>query len=325
MNRIKIGGFFALLAVMGCAHSQRGMYEAAHTVYAAQSGESLAARFAPVFLTYEYREAYNRLGKPSARFDEQGNEDLYVDDRSPVIYSMVREFSTRRGSYTNLIYRVHFPEIPFSLIPFHLSAGNNVGLLTIVTIDEKQRPILVTTVGTCGCYAVVIPTSHLPLDAYPEGWGSEPQRVFGERLPSLLDYRGIKMPRLVLHIRPALHRVMDLEITEEQRLRDPGLFRLQEASLLPMESLEKIPLSGGNTSFYYDSWPLKGHVKGAWKPWETLILGMPSFDFFVGMDKVYGDHRVTGNPFYTSLKPWNRTASDLWDFEGFLSFKGWRL
>jgi len=66
-------------------------------------------------------------------------------------------------------------------------------------------------------------------------------------------------------------------------------------------------------------------VNGSIKPWESLFLGLPSLDPLVGSDKAYGNGRETGNPFYTSLKPWNREASDMWDFPGFLRFWGWRL
>jgi hypothetical protein len=41
--------------------------------------------------------------------------------------------------------------------------------------------------------------------------------------------------------------------------------------------------------------------------------------------RIYGDGRKTGNPFYTSLKPWNRTASDMGNFAGYLKFWGRRL
>jgi len=54
-------------------------------------------------------------------------------------------------------------------------------------------------------------------------------------------------------------------------------------------------------------------------------LSLFSLDFFVGTDKVYSDCRETSNPFYTSLKPWNRKASDMWNFTEFLEFWGWRL
>jgi hypothetical protein len=44
-----------------------------------------------------------------------------------------------------------------------------------------------------------------------------------------------------------------------------------------------------------------------------------------GYRTAYGDRRETNNPFYASLKPWNREASDMWEFPGFLTFWGWRL
>ena len=98
------------------------------------------------------------------------------------------------------------------------------------------------------------------------------------------------------------------------------------AVLADLASLKKLPLEDGTTtSFYHQDWPLTGHVKEAIKPWETLLLGLVSLDLFVGMDKEYGDTLESGNPFYTSLKPWNRSVSDMNDFAGYLRFNGWRL
>ena len=71
--------------------------------------------------------------------------------------------------------------------------------------------------------------------------------------------------------------------------------------MLELDALKKLPLEdGGLTSLYYSDWPLSGHVKGAIKPWESLLLSVVSLDFFVGMDKEYGDTQESGNPFYTS-------------------------
>jgi hypothetical protein len=321
-----IGFVLVLLMLSGCAYSQKGIHEPIHTVYMSHGkADSLINRFAPVFLIYNYREPYNRIGRPSARFDARGNENIFVDHEKPSIYYMTRDFSTERGSYTNLIYRVHFPEIPFSLIPFHISAGKNVGLMIVITLDESQRPLLVTTVGTCGCYAAIVPTSYLPSDALPLEWKEEPLEVYGEKLPSLLGYGELKNPKLVIHLRSEVHRVMHLEPVEEEKLRNPELFNILEALLIPMASLEEIPLNGKKTSFYHDRGPLKGHVKGSVKPWETLLLSLVSQDLFVGTDKVYGDSEITENPFYTSLKPWNRNSADMWNFTRFLEFWGWRL
>jgi hypothetical protein len=62
-----------------------------------------------------------------------------------------------------------------------------------------------------------------------------------------------------------------------------------------------------------------------WKFWETLLLSLISWDLFVEADKLYRDKEKDDNPFYTSLKPWNRTALDMWDFSRFLEFWGWKL
>ena len=118
---------------------------------------------------------------------------------------------------------------------------------------------------------------------------------------------------------------MDLDIVEMEDLLHPGSFSAIRAPLEPVSDLERIPLDGKTTSFYYDFGPQKGHVKRSMKIWETLLLSLVSWDFFVGMDKVYGENEEYENPFYTSLKPWNREVSDMSDFAGFLQFWGWRL
>ena len=316
------------ITVSGCAHHQKLPTEKVHTIYkaAGEEGEILK-RFAPVFLTYDYKEEYNRIGRPAARYDEKGEEIIYVDATEPVIFYLKQEFSTEHGKYTNLVYRIHFPKVPFSIVPFNLTSGNNVGVLVVITLDSRQRPVLITTVGTCGCYAVVVPTTYLPRDNLPEdrNWKDMPLDVYGEQLPSILDYQGKEHPTLLVHLRPGVHRIMDLEIVDRADLSQPGRFFAIQTPLEPLSDLERIPLNGETTSFYYDYGPQKGHVKRSMKFWETILLSLISWDFFVGADKVYGENDRYENPFYTSLKPWNRKSSDMSDFAGFLQFWGWKL
>lgn len=324
---LKISVIVLVILVSGCAHHQNLPPEEVHTIYIAEPGTAtLLSEYAPVFLTYDYQNDYNRIGTPSARFDEdQGREQIYVDPQKPAIYYMRQEFSTDRGNYTNLVYRVHFPRVPFSIIPFNLTSGSNVGVIVVVTLDGDDRPVLITSVHTCGCYKAIVATNYLPPDALPEGWKQEPLEVYGEKLPWILDYSEKNDPRLLVHLRPGVHRVMDLEIIEDEDLRHSKDFRAIQAPLQPTADLERIPLNGKTTSLYYDFGPQKGHVKGSMKFWETLLLSLISWDFFVGADKVYGDNEEYDNPFYTSLKPWNRKASDMSNFARFLAFWGWRL
>jgi hypothetical protein len=94
---------------------------------------------------------------------------------------------------------------------------------------------------------------------------------------------------------------------------------------IPMNALTQLPSNSGTTSFFHDDGVLKGHVKGSVKPLETLFMSLISLDLFVGTDKVYSDPEISGNRFYTSLKPWRREDSDMWDFARFLEYWGWRL
>lgn len=316
----------ALLTLTSCAHHQKLPVETAHTVYSVDDGDdSPLRRYAPLFLTYDYQSEYNRIGRASAMVDDQGNEHIFVDSQHPVIYYLKRRFSTKKESYTNLIYRVHFPKVPFSLIPFNLAAGNNIGLIVVITINSHQKPVLVTTVHTCGCYLAIVPTSFLPREALPLNWKGLSIKVYGENLPGNLDYSKTNHPKLLIHLRPEVHRVMDLEIISKLDFQELRNVNVMEMTLAPIERLEEIPLGDGTTSFYHREGILKGHVKGSVKPLESILLSLPSLDFFVGTDKVFGDRKKTGNPFYTSLKPWNRKASDMWNFAEFLDFWGWRL
>ena len=324
----KIILLMVLFSFAACGHGSKNPLESVQAVYvAARSEKSLVTRFAPALLVCDYQDLQNRIGMPSARHDKNGEEEIFVDVEKPVMYWMTRKFTTSKGSYTNLAYRIHFPEVPLSLAPFYLTAGKNVGILFIITLDQAERPVLFTTSGTCGCYAVTIPCRHLDKTAYPEGWETDtPLHLYGETLPRLLNYGAFEQPKILVYLRSDVHRVMDLKVVDAAQPADLNFQNMVETPLLPMASLEMIPAGmGQTTSLYYEKWPYKGLVKGAFKPWETLTMSLISLDFFVGADKIYGDSRLTGTHFYTSLKPWNREASDMWDFKRFLNFNGWKL
>lgn len=311
-----------LLFLSGCASYETNREAIANLHLIAESPSSdLTTVFAPVFVLSGQQESYNRIGRVVAE-EINGVERVTIDPAQPVIYADRFSFSTEGGTYINLVYRVHFQKIPFSLIPFHLGAGNNVGLLVIVTLSEDHIPLLVTTVNTCGCYAKLIPTAALPAEAYPADWSNERHYFYGELLPTGVPAYTVD-EALLITVRPKVHRVMDVSVFRRETLTDKDVM---PAAILPLQSLKTLAIGPGEiTSLYYDAWPLQGHVKGAIKPWESLLLSLVSLDFYVGMDKEYGDTTVSGNPFYTSIFPWNRKASDMNNFAQFLRFRGWRL
>jgi hypothetical protein len=322
-------GFAALVAglalLTGCATIPAP--ETRHSIaFVVADDGTLATRHAPVIVPEYPAASYNRIGRPSAQADERGRVRIFVDPDRPAIYFQQRGFETGTQRYTNLVYRVHFERVPYSLVPFHLTAGRNSGLLFVVTLDEAERPLLLTTVHTCGCYLAFVPTRHLPREAWPPGRDGGEQQVFGIRMPGLLEYPELpdQDSRPLIFTRHGTHRVEDAGVARYSTLG--AEYELIEAKLLPIEALKALPLADGDTvSFYNDRGLRKGYVKGATKPFELLFMSWWALDPHVGVDKEYGDRDETGTVFYTSLKPWARSASDMWRFAEFLEYWGWRL
>lgn len=311
--------FALLLLLSGCATTPTAPLATDHT-YSHFDEASLLGRYAPVIAPRQTILEYNRIGSAAARLDDNGDEEIYINTDTPVFYTQEQVFTTARGHrYHNLIYRFHFTEVPQP----HLTTGRNGGLFVVITLNEQQQPLLITTVHSCGCYLAMVPTSYLDTAAYPAGWDVTGQSVYGERLPGRLDYPAEFATDLrpLITLRSGTHRVMEIAVVSRDRYQQEG----RAVQLLPMAALDHLPLGTGETSFFYPSGSLKGYVKGAFKPWELLLMSWWSFDLNIGRDKRLGDPAETGVVFYTSLKPWARDESNMWFFADFLEYWGWRL
>ncbi len=286
---------------------------------------TLPAQLSPVFVIEHPEESFNPIGTPRVEMTDKLTQRVYVDPLTPTIYYEARNFQTTRSAYRNLIFRVHFEQVPLKLFPFYLVAGKNVGLFVVVTLDARDRPILYTLVHTCGCYLAFIPTSYMPADAFPGVWDKDRQRVYSENLPGMLRYPHPfdGKTRLVITLRHGTHRVKNVRLSD---MASPGSPRESTAALSPMASLETLCLeNGGSTSFFETSGPRRGYVKSSTKIWERIFMGWWAFDWRVGEDKKLGDNRDDGILFYTSLVPWKKEASDMREFSTFLKFWGWNL
>lgn len=288
------------------------------------TGDDQLAGNAPVFEIERPEHAYNRIGTPTLEFSADGEHTITIDPDLAHIFAEERSWQGKMGSYTNLIYRIHFREVPSGLIPFHLSSGKNGGLFAIVTLNDRNEPVLITTLHTCGCYLAFVPTSFLPPDAFPNDWDREQQYVFGEYLPGILNYDD-RRPTQKLHIllRSAVHRVMDLRLEDADTVHR---YQVATATLQPLESLSHLRTPAGETfSFFETQGSRKDYVVGNRKIRERLLISWWAFDWRVGEDKRLGRDTGDGPVFYTSLKPWARKASDLRDFAAFLDYWGWGL
>lgn len=315
-----------LMLIAGCAnHPPELAGETPDLIYFNTDTAKLLGRYAPIVAPQSTGHDYNRIGLPSARLDQHSREKIFVDPKRAIYYGQQVSFRTPHGRYTNLVYRIHFKGIPFRLIPFNLTSGKNTGLLIIVTINQHNDPVLVTTVHTCGCFLAIVPTSYLPGTAYPEKWDIHQQTVFGEHLPGQLKFpdRFDHRFRPLIRLRHQTHRVMDISIIDRSTIIDNS--NAVPVEIAPMKALKNVPLDGRTTSFFHERGFRQGYVKGSFKPFELLLMSWWTLDLNVGVDKDFGDHRQTGTVFYTSLRPWQRSASNMWNFADFLHFWGWRL
>lgn len=290
--------------------------------YRADRDGTLVTRHAPVFLIENPQKKLNRIGTPSASRLSDKVEKVFIDPDRATIYTRVDTFAASGQTYTNLLYRVHFEQIPGGLSPYYLGKGRNVGLIVVVTLNTKDQPILYTTVHTCGCYLAFVPTAAMPAEFLPASWPSDRQNVYSENLPALFAPTSDQDTAVIL-IRDENHRVKDIFPSSSKRLEHyPHI----TAEIKPFADLEQLPLDNHtSTSFYETSGSRRGYVKGSYKPRERLLMSWWAFDWRVGEDKKLGTDKSDGIVFYTSLKPWRRETSDMRDFVRFLRYWGWKF
>jgi hypothetical protein len=310
----------------GCARPGPVRQETAALYQTDQAGAppAVAATLTPAFLAEKGSEQFNKIGTPAIRAVPGGGRQVLVDPARPAIFYEIQEFRTAKGHYTNLIYRIHFPEVPLDWDMINLTAGRNPGILIIYTLDDRPQPVLITTVHTCGCYLAFLPTAALPRESYPEGWPEDSQEVYGYTLPSRLPLpRAASDDRVMFTLASQTHRIRDVSIVSgETRNQFPAR---QTLAPTPMHALFALPYELGTTSLFETEGCRAGYVKDSLKILERLFMSWWAFDLHVGEDKAYSVEDPSGRVFYTSLKFWQREASDMKDFPKFLAYWGWGL
>ncbi len=285
---------------------------------------TVAAGHAPAYLIRDPSATFNKIGTPSGRKTTGGDPEIFVDPKSPTIYFESQDFQTAKGRYTNLIYRIHFQEVPLDWGRINLTAGRNSGLLFIYTLDETRTLPLVTTVHTCGCFLAFLPTDAMPKSGLPADWSTGPQSVYGQSLPGIIHLgKDQTKNRIAFTLASETHRVDDATVVAKDSLKAAADSMTMD--LLPMQALSHLPFRDKTVSFFETDGSRAGYVKDNGKILERLLISWWAMDLYVGEDKAYGKDDKSGAIFYTSLKFWARKASDLKDFPAFLSYWGWQL
>lgn len=325
-NRSRLAPLLLVLLLLSGCSTKLPSAEMAQTLYLPPTTADEEDRFVPFFEVFGTASQHNRIGTPAVRLGTDGDQ-VFIDTSQATVFVQRRLFSTNKGVYTNLIYRIHFSKIPRSFWPFYLGAGEHVGLFVIVTLNNAEQPLLYTTVHTCGCYLAFIPTSYLWPEAFPDSWSRQAQKVYGETLPGLLDLHHATVEgdyRVGLKIRNDTHRVMDLRLASSQQI---ATRRHTEMILKPHTLLENLSSQSASApvSFFETTGVRAGYVKNSEKIWERLLMSWWTLDWRIGEDKRLGQNTADGPIFYTSIKPWQRTNSDLRNFPRFLNYWGWKL
>lgn len=276
----------------------------------------------PAFYVQSGEKQYNKIGTPGVT-EKDGIPLVEVNSASPTIYFEKNTFITARNTYTNNIFRIHFSEVPFGWCNVNITAGKNPGLLIIYTFDPADKLVLITTVHTCGCYLAFFPTEHLAKELYPPNWPQKTQSVYGYTLPSIISSQLLtaKQP-YYFTLESGTHRISDISHVAkfaQSQILAPTM------AVEPMEKLYQLPYKDGTISFFESSGRRAGYVKNNSKILERFLISWWAFDWHVGEDKAYGKNDSSSTPFYTSLKFWQRTNSDMKDFPQFLNYWGWTL
>lgn len=321
---LKVLFSLALLVLLSsCARSPAGLAER-EVLYQPPPAVPGKRLHTPVFLIKNAEEAYNRIGMPSVRTRADEKAEVYVDPDTPAVFFETQKFTTPRGTYRNLLYRIHFEKVPFALDTWHLTAGNNPGLLLIYTLDANDQLLLVTTVHTCGCFLAFLPTTAMPEEWFPADWPTHRQSIYGQSLPSRLQpNQAENLEKIVFTLESDTHRISDVALREHVSLQQ--VYASREMTIFPMGDLYQLPYKNGTESFFEMDGPRAGYVRNNTKFLEWLLISWWAFDRYVGQDKAYGAADTSDTIFYTSLKFWARKASDLKDFPGFLTYWGWKL
>lgn len=309
--------FFTL---SGCCSNFRGPHQQISYV-AATNNIELQDLQPPQFYVQSGEFSYNSIGTPEI-IDRKGKPEIQVNHFAATLYFEENHFSTEKSKYTNHLYRLHFPKVPFDICNLNITAGKNPGLLIIYTIDAQGRTVLITTVHTCGCYLAFFPTTDLAKDMFPNDWPDSTQSVYGYKLPSIVTSETQAQSPYIFSLASGSHRIHGVWTTPTKHL---GLSVTKDMTLQPISALYRLPYQNGVESFFETEGPRSGYVKNNSKPLERLLISWWAFDWHVGEDKAYNKSDSSSTPFYTSLKFWQRNNSDMNNFPKFLSYWGWKL
>ena len=285
---------------------QRTVYSPDNPLEVADSFETMSdwellRYYAPVFVQGNephprplYAQRVDRFGEVWMTGENREEAIPKIDTKKPTVYAYLEEKETRGGKTKQLVYARWYPEHP-PMRNIDPESGPIDGWTLRISLNEANRPLLVETVASCGCYYKVFPSARL------ESWSGEEygKKVEGKKfsleknkpynidvvIPELINFAGSQSQKIVAYYGAGNHHLKTIRPQEAMVAED--LTAPQESyRLASYDELENLDFQGYKIKMFDEN----GLVRKAHRAECTLLA--PSGLFHAGHPRQRGTHLI---------------------------------
>jgi hypothetical protein len=254
--------------------------------YSPAAREALFRRYAPAWEVQTEAES-DHIGTPFWA----SQEDLGVDTRHPLTYTLLSLTRFGQEILTQLNYIIWFPARP-KVNALDIYGGKLDGVNFRVTLDQNGEPLLYETIHNCGCYYKAYPTRRLK--AREKIDYAEPPLIFkapelnlpSELMTVAMESRTHYVQHLYSWTRQSNSETMVYELADYNELRSLPDSEAGRRSMFSEDSL----VSESERLERFILWPTGVVSPGAMRQWgrhAVAFVGERHFDDPYAMDKMF--------------------------------------
>lgn len=250
---------------------------------------TLLEYYAPIFIQGEnpeasYENTIDRFGRVWLEGKDSVDATPQISTNKPTVYAYMENKETSEGTIRQLVYARWYPEHP-EMRSFDPEAGHIDGWTLRISLNKENRPLLVESVASCGCYYKVFPAVQL------EKWSKEeyPEKIGGKKfsleknidykidvvIPELISFNDSHPPKIAAYYSAGNHHLQTIRPIDKMEAVDHAA--PQEAyKLVPYKQLENLSFHDYQMSMFNEN----GLVRNAHRAECTLLA--PSGLFHAG-------------------------------------------
>ncbi|MFQ5415194.1 MAG: hypothetical protein ACE5E6_12125, partial [Phycisphaerae bacterium] len=230
-----------------------------------------------------------------------GAVEVHIDPASPALYAYTWTAKIHGRRHRQLVYVWWFPERP-EMTPRDPSAGRIDGGMLRITLDARDRPLIVESSLNCGCGHQVFVSAALEASARRAYGGPLPGKRFateqhmrGKHDVIVIDTFDLPddktRPRPVIYVAAGYHEVCRVTFADPAQRDGVRVVADAAYALMDYRVLERLPLGDGVASMF----GADGLVHGAGRP-EGYLLA-PTGILSAGQPRQRGTHRIRWDDF----------------------------